>query len=453
MLIIDNIDQYKDSWTKELIKNSIDFELSTASWQGVDVFVNYDEDQALKNLSNDYDFAIVVSIGFIVGHNDSFYDHLKKFCSEKDFLIAGHILDNKEAYYEIHNQCYVINLKKYKDLNYPEIGKQSFHSSHHQLIPLRSNENFHDDYTPLWIRSGTISKKYSHKCHGWNIISKGLESDHNVITFDDNLRSLKTYFYPDDKEIINRLYIEHDIAAMSWVNAFGTSDYSVLGDKLEGNLKYLVTPCIGIDFIKFLAYHGFDENTVVRFVDYNLLSLEFTKRLVEWDGKDYLLFLENFGIEKTNFLNVDKDLWYGKSRLDQKWTEIQRIYDWPKLWSDIKETVKFEFRFTDFLHLGNTSWLDHDLNSPRTLINFSNIFNYYPTSILHTLRYKVEMESKLISDIKEIAPEAYLLFDHRAWKGFKPYTKNSKRAQAKNIDLVEIKDLIKPSWHYGTDWT
>jgi hypothetical protein len=453
MIIVDTLDRYKNNWTKDLIKNSIDFEISTATWEGLDVYVCYDEDQTLQQLVNDYEFSIVVSIGFMVGHNNHFYKQLETFCLTNDFLVAGHILDNGDAYYELHDQCYVVNLKKYKNLNCPSIGQLSFHSNHIQTVPLRSLDNFHDTYTPIWITPGTTSKKYTHKCHGWNIISTGLETDNNIITFPDNLRNLKTYFYPDDQQLINRLYVEHTIAATSWVNPVGTSDYSVLGKKTNGNIKYLVTPCVGIDFVHFLAFHGFDENTVVRFVDYNLLSLEFMKRLVEWDGTNFIEFLENFGEEKTKFLNIPSNSWFGvKDELEKKWQDLLTTYDWPELWSKIKTQVTFEFRFTDFLHLGNSMWLDHHLNSPNTIINFSNIFNYYSTSILYTLKDRVEIENQVIADIQQIAPEAYLLFDHRAWRGFKPYTNTSKRAYAKDIEIVSMGDLTMPSWHYDRDW-
>jgi hypothetical protein len=453
VVIIDTIDQYKDNWTKELVKNSIDFEISTATWEGFDVYVCYDEDHALTSLADDYDYVLVVSTGFMVGHNNNFYKHLKEFCSTNDFLVAGHILDNQDAYYELHSQSYLVNISKYKKLGCPKIGQQQFHNSHCQVVPVRSLDNFHDYYTPRRIQQGNVSKTYIHKCHGWNIISQGLAAGYNVLTFNEHLRNLKTYFYPDDKELINKLYIEHDIAAKSWINPFGTSNYDVLGEKVSGNLEYLVTPCVGIDFVHFLAFHGFDNNTVVRFVDYNLLSLEFMKKLVEWDGNDYLEFLECFGKEKTQFLNIDSNSWFGVQHdLEERWHQLKSKYDWPTLWGRIKAQVKFEFRFTDFLHLGNDGWLDSELNSKRTIINFSNIFNYYSTSILHTLRYRVNMENKLIQDIKNIAPNSYLLFDHRAWRGFKPYTKYSKRAAAKNIETVNINQLTMPTWHHGRDW-
>jgi hypothetical protein len=453
MIVIDTTNQYPNSWTRELVKNSIDFEISTASWEGLDVFVSYNEDQALGALVGNYRYALVVSSGFMVGHNNNFYDHLKTFCVTNDFLVAGHILDNQDAYYELHGQGYIIDLIKYQNLNCPKIGQQQFHDNHTQVVPLRSLDNFHDTYTPVWISPGTASKKYLHKCHGWNIIAQGFLAGYNVLTFNEKLRSLKTYFYPDDTELVNKLYIEHDIAARSWVNPFGTSDYTVLGEKTNGNLDYFISPCIGIDFVHFLVFHGFDSQTVVRFVDYNLLSLEFMKQLVEWDGDDYIKFLEKFGSEKTQFLNMDSNSWFGvRDDLENRWKQLQSRYNWPELWSQIKAQVKFEFRFTDFLHLGNNSWLGSELNSERTVINFSNIFNYYSTSILHTLRYRVDMENKLIRDIKNIAPNSYLLFDHRAWRGFKPYTKYSNRAKAKDIETISLVDLTMPSWHYGGDW-
>jgi hypothetical protein len=151
------------------------------------------EDSQLRLVAEDYDYAIVYRRGHEFIDRVAFVNEIDKH----NFFIMGHVLDreNMNAYYELHTQCYVINLKIYKSMDYPIIGQQAFHAPHQQLSPERSDENYHDDYTPWWVRPGKRTKHYTHKPHGWNILSIAFNHELPVIVFNSVLRKTKKFNY------------------------------------------------------------------------------------------------------------------------------------------------------------------------------------------------------------------------------------------------------------------
>lgn len=460
--IIDTIDDYPSVWIKELVKNNIDFEIGTITGRGFDVLVGFDENDLLRAASENYNYAVVLTCGTVWADRLDFFDLLEDTCDD-DMFLMGHILDKKEAYYELHPQCYILNLKKYKLLECPDVGNQSLCDTHKQIEPCRSEENFHDDYTPKFISQGTTEKIYAHKCHGWNLLSLGLKNNYSVLPFSDRLRNSKKYLYPDNtNEIHDRLsefYLETNVASRNWVNPFTTASNLNMGPTLPGKLKNFITPANGIDWIHYLIHHGYDNDTRVRFTDYNLLSLEFMKELVQWDGNDYIEFLNDFGKRKSEFLGLPNNVWFGiKDDIENKWKIILQLYDWEYIWNSIRKTVKFEFRFKDYLHCEGPKgkdtdyWIDESFNDPCTLINLNHVFSYHSTGVFYSLRYRIDMENYTLKILKEKVPDAHVFFDHRAWKGFRPYNDRSLAGQVKNLELVNINELTVPTWHYNSDW-
>ena len=163
----------------------------------IDILVNdLNEDSQLTLVAEEYDYAIVYRKGHEFVDRDVFVDEISKHV----FFIMGHILDRESinAYYELHTQCYVINLQIYKAIGRPAIGQQLFHASHQQLSPKRSDENYHDNHTPQWVRPGDSVKYYEHKPHGWNILSTAFSNNLPVVIFNSTLRKAKKFNYELD---------------------------------------------------------------------------------------------------------------------------------------------------------------------------------------------------------------------------------------------------------------
>jgi hypothetical protein len=333
---VDNTRQYQPE-IRQLIKNQADGVLSNLYKKGYTVFQWVDEDALINHVSTlEYDFALVVSTGTEFINGTAFFDALSNLIT-KDFFIAGHILDRSDAYYELHHQCYVINLKHYKQLGNPKIGKQQLGAKHKQWMPWRSRENWHDDFTPKWVSVGDDTKQYNHQCHGWNILSKGFEEGYTMLVFDEELRNNKKHFYPESPDdfykqlswAYHRLNYCHD----TYVHTANTETVDLPVKKYD----QIVTPASGVWFAEYLS----DNGTVIMY-DYNKSSLDY----------------------------------------------------WQKQYPDYK-FVKCDLLGNDNL----LDYVDTSIGN--TLINLSNIFNYEGTTFFYSLEYRKFKEEKLLKAIND----------------------------------------------------
>jgi len=388
--LIDNTINIKDNFSKEIVKNQSDFTISNLYIKGFDVYQSFDEDQIIKHVSKlDYSHALVFSTGteFINGYD--FFNSLENLIKE-NFLVAGHILDRKTAYYELHHQCYLINLNLYRNLNYPEIGKTELGISHSQTIPLRSLENIHDDYTPVYIKPGTDIQTYYHKCHGWNIISVALKNDLPLKVFDNTMRNNKKYLYPESKKDFEKnlswIYHKNQYCLQDFIH----KDNTEWSNNIEGKFNQLLLPASGTLYLDLI-----DQGTVI-FYDYNQKSLDY------W-----------------------KDNCYKKSNIEYKFVK------------------------TDLLSENNL--LDYcDFNLQKTFINFSNIFCYEGTASLFPLSYRVYKENQILQLLQKEMPNSTINFTSRAATGFSNNLKMI--GTAKDFTLTNIEQLKKPTWHVNADW-
>jgi hypothetical protein len=334
--IVDNTHDYTDNYAKELMKNISDYTISNLYGEGYDLFVSVNEDELLSHVTNlGYTHAVIFSTGteFIFGNN--FFKKVDELC-KTDFFVYGHILDRQEAYYELHHQCYLINLEKYQAIGRPKIGIQELGSKHIQVQPVRTSENLHDDYTPLVVSPGNSSVEYKHKMHGHNLISAGLANGYQINAFTEDFRQFKKYYYPENPtEFLNQLswaYSRYNYCMNEFVHEKHTEVVTV-----DNTYDQLIIPASGMDL---LQYASKEANIII--YDYNQRALD-----------------------------------YYKSKIVHPNIEFVRIDLMGQL--DLSPFVK------------NTH--------KNTLINFSNIFCYEGTAMFSSLKYRLHQENMLLSKL------------------------------------------------------
>lgn len=433
--IIDKTDSCTHN--KEQIKTISDWTIQNITILGYTVFVSVDEDSLLKEAScTNAKYAVVLTTGteFINGYD--WFDAVEEYCQD-GFFLAGHILDRKEFYYELHEQCYIINLESYKSLKCPAIGKVEHFSPHLQLEPDRSNESIHDDYVPTWIKRGSELKQYNHKAHGWNIISLGLKYNLSIKPFDGRLRDNKHHYYPEYDSYFNQAAFLHQRQGFcnSMALYLGNSE-TVIPLPSNTIIEQLIVPASGLNWVKYLIDNGYGENTTVDFYDYSFLTLEYMRHLIqEWDGVNYKEFALNYFKNKFNFINTEVP-YCGSITEDN-------IADWKHIVS----TVKFNYRWLDLLNPNNDfSWVKNS-----AIFNVTNVFNYIGTATVRSVKERVYLENEFISKIKEHAPNALIIFTRRAADGFVDSEQN-RAIPAKDLTLTNIELLKKPTWHMY-DWS
>lgn len=433
--IVDKTNLYTHN--KEVIKNISDWTLQNITILGYTVLVSTDEDSLLQEATTTgAKYAVVLSTGteFINGYD--WFTAAEEFC-QGGFFLAGHILDRKDFYYELHEQCYIINLESYKLLNCPAIGKVEHFSPHLQIEPIRSDENIHDDYVPTWVERGSQLKQYSHKAHGWNIMSVGFKYSLSIKPFNDRLRKNKHHYYPEyDSYFSQATFLYQRQGFCNGMALYLGNSETVVPLSSSTNIKQLVVPASGLNWIKYLEDNGYDENTVVEFYDYSFLTLEYMRYLISaWDGTNYKDFALNYFQNKFNFINAEIP-YCGSITEDE-------IPNWHR----IVTTVKFKYRWLDLLDSNNDlSWI-----TDGAIINVTNVFNYIGTATVRSVKERVYLENLFISKVQELAPNATVIFTRRASDGFIDSDQN-RAILAKDLKLTDIEQLKKPTWHMY-DWS
>jgi hypothetical protein len=351
---VDNTRTYQSN-IREFMKNQADGTLANIYNKGWTVYQWIDEDKLLRHASNKgHQWAVVFSTGTEFINGTAFFDAVLKL-TKQDFFIAGHILDRKDAYYELHHQCYVVNLEKYKQFDCPKIGYQELGSRHTQCTPWRSTQNYHDDYTPIVVSGGgDDTKEYNHKCHGWNILKIAFDADEQVLVFDNLIRESKRHFYPESPKDFNKhlswAYHRVNYCQTEFVHTSNT-EIVHLPIKLYDQI---VTPASGVWFGSYLS-----DNATVIIYDYNQASLNY------W--KEHVPAIQN---------------------------------------------VNYQFVLCDLL--GEDSLAHYILPAPNTLVNLSNIFNYEGTNFFYSLDYRKHKETELLKTIENVCPNAEVYFSLEA---------------------------------------
>lgn len=176
------------------------------------------EDQAIQETADnpsDYDYLILTwegNIPNIYYYHEACIKHVMDLNDKTDgnWLVSGQIMDQYEnrlmfedpealkwqGSFYLFPITAIVNLKQWRKLGRPEWGQISQVAMEH-MIPNRSEENIHDNYTPLTINPGTTSAKTPVK-KGWNIIDVSLKNNMSVYNLSNDIRQSQTYMYPEN---------------------------------------------------------------------------------------------------------------------------------------------------------------------------------------------------------------------------------------------------------------
>lgn len=453
--IVDNRHLYTSGWATEVSNNISDFLIHRFVVRDYDVMISKDEDELLGlAYMEGYEHALIIAGGTSLGLSDRIFPALEKLC-QQDFFIAGHVLHRNEnsyyknAYYELHHQFYVVNLKQYHELQYPQVGQPSL-ETHVQVEPLRSESFLYGDHEVAeWIRPGVESKTFTQKLHGWNIISTALAHNKKLIDLGPEIRDNKKYLYYEHDHVFLR-----EVSNIYWNHFFCNNFYaSWNSDRLRDNLVFdgpveqYITVGIGVYWISNLIKLGVTTDTRVVFTDINYNCLKFMETMVnEWDGTDYHEFYRKHMPRLPNNTTQDVDAYIEYTRA--QWEEfVSKFNDWPAIWARIK-TLKFDYVLIDYMSSYNLDWIEP---GKKTLINLSDVFTHSPYIATQSLKYRVSCENKLLNNIKKVDENINVLMTSRAADGFHPVKIRTSYSAVKDFDLTDINELNKPAWHL-VDW-
>lgn len=181
-----------------------------------DDFVVDSIEQGMDMHADKYDHILFLAAGVRLYDESLMYDLVDMIeetlkPENQDYLAGAHILDWGEKYYELHHQFILVNAKSWKKVGRPFFGSTTPSVDFLPIIE-RSEENFHDDYTPLWVKPSGKFKDTHHERQGWNFIKVAFENNLSILNWDKTIRNKRTYYYPEsDSErflecIENKIY-------------------------------------------------------------------------------------------------------------------------------------------------------------------------------------------------------------------------------------------------------
>ena len=308
--------------------------------------------------------------------------------SDNKFLVMGHILDenHKDRWFRLHEQCFVINYKMWKELGEPEFGDFGVKPQEVRQA-IRSTENFHDSHTPKFLAPGPSQETIKRTGFGWNFIKLSLENGLAVPNFDEQARSTKTYMYPEIKEEqqefkkyfregcadfdrdkcevqlgdskvkfleYQRFTVQRSPHAMWILNTESVNDVQMVPSKKP--LRNLYSVSAGFKTFAFLRNWHHDtvpENVNINYFDISQNSLDVRKWVhEEWDPKNFDMYLdflkENYYDRDIGLISIYEDFDY----MSENWASerqrakeayeasILRIFDSMEEWYDFFERVR-----------------------------------------------------------------------------------------------------------------
>jgi hypothetical protein len=235
-----------------------------------------------------YELLVIIKTGTFI-NSSFFFENLKEMINN-NIALMGHVLDYKESYYFLHEQCFFINLKSWK-----LSGSPQYFSTENNLINVdRSIDNFHDNYTPKWIKVGKDKKKYDKTLPGGYLISSLLESGYNVSPFKHE-RDLKFFTYHSDtmKSLMKFINLSN---TKYTVGFFSTETETIknidLKDKNIDTVLSIASAFHPFKLVKKTNIESTLKNLII--YDYSPVAIDVYKNMLHvWDGKNYLSLLKN----------------------------------------------------------------------------------------------------------------------------------------------------------------
>lgn len=316
-----------------------------------------DEDEAIKDNAkhhSNFDYLILTYEGNIPDiylYHENCINHVLTLdnMTNGNWLVTGQIIDQYENRLQFNDPSAtmwkdsfhlfpitaIVNLRKWRQLEGPEWGQPNKQSVEH-LRPVRSQENIHDNYTPLYLKGSDGSVKTPVK-KGWNIIDVSLKNNMPVYNLSDNIRKSQNYLYPEvDVKLYNEFWrAVYSLPKMSsqYINVLqsllpeknkvlkkwacflkNTEEIVPWGheekfDQLIPDSEVFILPCSG--FKDFILAQTKTNHSVKKIIHYDIVPecVHIRRRiLTEWDGtrqkfSEIFTSLQNYYIETQNHKN------------------------------------------------------------------------------------------------------------------------------------------------------
>ncbi len=351
-----------------------------------------------------------------VGSNDA-YDTTREHNSEDSIIETDNTLalrdhplgrlSHKDATVNDWDQSktlwiWVQHEKWFTKVEWPYFKQCMAHPSKDKTLPVveRSKENFHDNYTPLWIKNTGKREKIPDGLFlspGSNLIDAAYNNDMEIVNWDKNVRSKRTYYYPEeqshelwysiqDKVISDKItnfnqkqflqLIHHGVQDQIWL--LNSEDMYLHNEGKQYDT--IALPASGFKFLDCFHNNGLKQDGTLILYDFNNLSLDWMRYIHNSKHITIQDLLLSYTGDVSNFK------WFGNSR---KFDNSNNIVSDRTFTQGVKSTEEyFNNNLGEYLQQfrkSNVRFIDVDLiQQPQDLlsevqgdglIHISNIFS------------------------------------------------------------------------------
>jgi hypothetical protein len=248
-------------------------------------------DAGLKTYNN-YNHILFMAAGVRIYDSSILLDINKIINDNPNYMAAAHILEWGNDWYELHHQFVLVNVKNWIKAGSPAYGGWDPDVS---VLPVieRSKENFHDHYTPLWIKPTGDHMWIYHEKQGWNFIGEAFDKGFDIINWDQTVRSKRTYYYPEtdselfyncltnrshSKEITNpnqRKLINEVIGMKNQVWILNSEDMDIMANGKQYDV--IALPASGFKYLDVFKSGALKTQGKIVIYDYNQTSLDWIR--------------------------------------------------------------------------------------------------------------------------------------------------------------------------------
>jgi hypothetical protein len=373
-----------------------------------------------------FEHCVVVAAGCQI-RNFNFVKELEQFISENNFGFAGHPLCKPNSWLELHHQFFIVNVKAWVEVGMPEFGEweRGF-----KMLPVieRSEENFHHDYTPLWIRPTGESAEQRGASQGWKLAAALMNSGWPIITLPENIRLSKFYTYPEDNtdrfltsiETLTPFpeqnwnqdkWIKDSISVKDQIWLFNSEDMNI---RNTGVYDLVINTASGFKlFDLFKNPARLSTNAKILIYDFNPIAIRWYEHFYNWKDDDLLSCIRSFP-ERDHFTWIghhsstySEDQGF-QNGLDEIWRHFGGKDFFINHWQSFKQR-SVEFLEVD-LYKDATGLLSIIQEYDKVWINLTNIFSTDAGQLIFGHDHCHAHQQKMLSQLYIINPEIEVTF-------------------------------------------
>jgi|TARA_B110000858_G_scaffold192450_1_gene243213 hypothetical protein len=349
--------------------------------------------QDVLETCEDYTHAMIVSVGMVFDMVRSktaiqrFYNWTKT-----DEFCKGHIIARPGEKAFIHHQHIELNLKKWRSLDKPNIrGKwDNF---------IRADDNFHDDYTPSWIKIDglpTITNfsveernakcwSYAHMQNRRELQNKNWGIIHaKNFGWRDDIDKTDPYF----QVLFTRLY-----------EIFYAENTEGLGQLPEKPFDLIMTPTAGYSGEVFADKLDFDGEIV--FYDYCSENVEIKQNIVEMNMS--MSDIRLYGKTSPQIITVNNMAPNREHRttLNERIKSFGTHEELRTIQEKMYNNYEIEYKVWDAIGEAGNDWFVNKIKGKRVFMDVSNIYGYHTSHACYSLLELKESFDNMVDTLEK----------------------------------------------------